>query len=176
MNISVLRLGHRVYRDRRITTHCCLVARAFGAHNIFIEGDTDRSIVTSVEKVTNLWGGTFSVEFVPNWKKIIKEWTGLIVHLTQYGIAFQEAIDEIKSTKKDILIVVGGKKVPSEVYDLATYNVSVYNQPHSEISALALLLDRLIGPIPSDHFLNPKLSIVPQKHGKKVIQHNKEDI
>ena len=34
--ITVLRLGHRISRDKRITTHVALVARAFGAYNIII--------------------------------------------------------------------------------------------------------------------------------------------
>ena len=28
--LHVLRLGHRIHRDERLTTHICLVARAFG--------------------------------------------------------------------------------------------------------------------------------------------------
>ena len=37
--VYVLRIGHRPGRDKRITTHVALVARAFGA-NGFILGDT----------------------------------------------------------------------------------------------------------------------------------------
>ena len=33
--ISVLRLGHRLVRDDRVSTHVGLVARAFGASEIF---------------------------------------------------------------------------------------------------------------------------------------------
>jgi len=36
--VFVLRYGHRPGRDKRITTHTLLVARAFGAHG-FILGD-----------------------------------------------------------------------------------------------------------------------------------------
>ena len=35
--ITVLRIGHRISRDKRITTHVALVARAFGADNILID-------------------------------------------------------------------------------------------------------------------------------------------
>jgi len=35
--ITVLRIGHRISRDKRITTHVALVARAFGADKILIE-------------------------------------------------------------------------------------------------------------------------------------------
>ena len=35
--IIVLRIGHRIGRDKRITTHVALVARAFGANKIIID-------------------------------------------------------------------------------------------------------------------------------------------
>ena len=35
--IIVLRIGHRIGRDKRITTHVALVARAFGANEIIID-------------------------------------------------------------------------------------------------------------------------------------------
>ena len=38
--IVVLRLGHRIGRDARISTHCGLVARALGANKIIYSGDT----------------------------------------------------------------------------------------------------------------------------------------
>ena len=34
--IYILRLGHRPERDKRITTHVALTARAFGAKGIFV--------------------------------------------------------------------------------------------------------------------------------------------
>ena len=37
--ISVLRLGHRIERDKRITSHLGLTARAFGADEIILSGD-----------------------------------------------------------------------------------------------------------------------------------------
>ncbi|WP_192806472.1 RNA methyltransferase [Saccharolobus islandicus] len=37
-DIYVLRLGHRPARDKRVTTHVILVARAFGAKGVYIEG------------------------------------------------------------------------------------------------------------------------------------------
>jgi len=35
--ITILRIGHRISRDKRITTHVALVARAFGAEKIYID-------------------------------------------------------------------------------------------------------------------------------------------
>ena len=36
MKIEVLRIGQRVVRDDRVTTHVALVARSFGAHKIYM--------------------------------------------------------------------------------------------------------------------------------------------
>ena len=36
MKIEVLRIGQRVIRDDRVTTHVALVARAFGASKIYL--------------------------------------------------------------------------------------------------------------------------------------------
>ena len=36
MNIEVLRIGQRILRDDRVTTHVALVARAFGASKIYM--------------------------------------------------------------------------------------------------------------------------------------------
>ena len=55
-------------------------------------------------------------------------------------------------------------------YYLSTMNIAISNQPHSEVAALAVILDRIF----SGHqlgmkFDNAKLKIVPEKQGKKVI-------
>ena len=39
--ITILRLGHRVVRDQRITTHVALTSRAFGADKIVISVEKD---------------------------------------------------------------------------------------------------------------------------------------
>ena len=38
--ISVLRLGHRRERDKRITSHLGLTARAFGANEVILAGES----------------------------------------------------------------------------------------------------------------------------------------
>ncbi len=73
--IAVLRLGHRPERDKRITTHVALTARAFGgADKIIIAAEEDEHVKESVEDVVNRWGGPFEIEFNPSWKKILREW------------------------------------------------------------------------------------------------------
>jgi tRNA (cytidine56-2'-O)-methyltransferase len=172
MKLIVLRLGHRISRDHRISTHCGLVARALGADGIVYSGDPDESAIESVSRVSEQWGGKFEAKFEKSWKKAVndhkmKGYT--IVHLTMYGIPVQKAIGKIKKKRK-ILVVVGGEKVPWEMYHLADFNVSVTSQPHSEIAALALFLDRAFGGKELDRrFAGAKKTVVPQECGKKII-------
>ena len=143
--IQILRMGHRPARDKRLTTHVALTARGFGADGILICGARDAKIVRSVERVVEKWGGSFSIEFCSSWKVALSDWRergGEIIHLTMYGQPLPEALAQVRGSDKDKLIVVGAEKVPGEVYRLATYNISVTHQPISEVSALAVFLDR----------------------------------
>ncbi|TMI35687.1 tRNA (cytidine(56)-2'-O)-methyltransferase, partial [Candidatus Bathyarchaeota archaeon] len=40
----ILRIGHRVYRDSRVTTHVCLTARALGADGVIIADREDKVV------------------------------------------------------------------------------------------------------------------------------------
>ncbi|MEM2416954.1 MAG: tRNA (cytidine(56)-2'-O)-methyltransferase [Nitrososphaerota archaeon] len=171
MKIFVLRLGHRKIRDERISTHCGLVARALGANGIIYSGERDDEIIDSVKKVVKKWGGNFEVSYEENWRKILKNWNGKIVHLTMYGIPIQNKIDEIRKCNEDLLIVIGSEKVPSEVYKLADWNIAITNQPHSEVAALAIFLDKFfMGEELNKNFENPEVKIIPQEKGKKLIK------
>ncbi|MFQ5909863.1 MAG: tRNA (cytidine(56)-2'-O)-methyltransferase [Thermoplasmata archaeon] len=165
--ISVLRLGHRIPRDRRITTHVALVARAFGADCVLVP-TKDTALERSVRKVVEKFGGEFHISTGVNWGRTLKEWKGSIVHLTMYGERMRDAIPRMG--KEDLLIIVGGEKVPSEVYDLADFNVSVGNQPHSEVAALAVFLDTLLGGKPLDRDFRGRVRIIPSKQGKRVVE------
>lgn len=168
-DIQVLRLGHRPRRDKRISTHCALVARAFGANGICYSGQKDPGLERSVRKVVKNWGGNFQIKYVKNWKKFLEDWPGRTVHLTMYGLPVEKAIRKIRQTKR-VLVVIGGEKVPGEVYKLADFNVSVTQQPHSEISALSIFLDRYFQGKELSLKFKGRLKIVPQERGKKVIK------
>ncbi len=165
--IFVLRLGHRPLRDKRITTHVALVARAFGADKILITDD-DKNVLESVRDVVDRWGGDFGIEYVGNWKEYVKTWDGIMVHLTMYGLPVDENIDEIGLSGRDVLIIVGAEKVPGEVFKYADYNVSVGNQPHSEVSALAIFLDRFFKGKELEKEFGKKMKIIPSKDSKTV--------
>jgi len=169
--ITVLRIGHRISRDKRITTHVALVARAFGADKIIID-TKDNKIEENVRSICVRFGGDFEIESGVDKRKIIKEWDGVIVHLTMYGEKLNKSIDEIDKNK-DLLIIIGAEKVPPQIYEMADFNVSVGNQPHSEVAALAVFLDRYnIGSWNEKQF-NGKIEILPSNKGKKVVSKDK---
>ena len=177
MEIEVLRIGQRLVRDDRVTTHVALVSRAFGASKIYMN-EVNPEIKDTLEKINNTWGGNFDIEFIENWKNVIKKRkseSAKIVHLTMYGENIND-LDSSIQNEDDILIVVGAEKVPREVYELADYNVAVGNQPHSEISALAVLLDRIQkGSQFRATYQNAQRKIIPTKQGKNVIVNETRD-
>jgi tRNA (cytidine56-2'-O)-methyltransferase len=173
--VTVLRLGHRPGRDKRITTHCGLVARALGAKKMVISGDEDDELVARLGGLGKKWGGKFSCEYRKDWRKAIKEFKGVKVHLTMYGEDFRKVIGKTRDAKnkakpKPLLLVVGAGKVPREVYGLCDYNAAVGNQPHSEVAAIALFLYELNGRKLGSGFSGGAVAIVPQAHGKKVVK------
>ena len=169
--ISVLRLGHRRSRDARISTHCGLVARAFGAEKIIYTGEKDEKLLESINKVVENWGGPFEASYEKSWKKVLTSFDGVKVHLTIYGEPIQDTLSKIKQAEKDMLVVVGGSKVPGEVYRMVDYNVGVTQQPHSEIAALAVFLDGYQNGKELDKkFTGNKLEIEPMKKGKKICE------
>lgn len=170
MPISILRLGHRPARDKRISTHVGLVARAFGADNLFYSGIRDSSLEKSIKGVVRQWGGPFGVAHVRNWKTFLKEWRGKSVHLTVYGMPIQKRISQIRKSK-DLLVVVGGEKVPWEVYEMVDMNICVTQQPHSEIASLTILLHEFFqGKELNKRFNDPKMKVISQEHGKKLVR------
>lgn len=166
--LTVLRLGHRHFRDARITTHVCLTARALGADNAVVSGEKDENVLESVSDLSKRFGGSFEISYEKNWKKVVERFPGKKVHLSMYGMPLQEKIREIRN-HKDILVIVGGEKVPWEIYEMADYNIAVGNQPHSEVAALAVFLHEYFeGKELGKAFPDAKLKVIPQEGGKKT--------
>lgn len=140
--------------------------------------ERDQSVVESAKKVVEKWGGKyFFVEPVDDPVDLVRRWKaegGVVVHLTMYGINVDEAINEIPLDKK-VLVIVGSEKVEGVFYGLADFNVAVGNQPHSEVAALAIFLDRVYkGKELNLVFKDAKLKIIPERHGKRVINIGRE--
>jgi len=168
--IEIVRIGQRLVRDDRVTTHVALVARAFGAERIFMT-EINPEIKGTLEKINKTWGGDFVVEFIDKWKTVVKrkkEENFKIIHLSMYGESINEVQEKLRK-EKNLLVIVGAEKVPREIYELADYNVGIGSQPHSEISALAILLDRIQRGVQFEReFPNAKRKIIPTKNGKNV--------
>ena len=178
--VTVFKIGHRISRDKRITTHLALVSRAFGANKIIIAGEKDDKILISVTKVVSEWGGDFTIKFIPHdsWKEYIDRWKDqqqLIIHLTMYGANlghFQHSKEfiQLKSSPSMLnktVVIVGGTKVPGKVFRQADWNIAITNQPHSEVGSLAVFLNHLITNSLELSFSNSIREIQPSLKGKK---------
>lgn len=177
--IHVVRLGYRLGRDPRITTHLGLVSRAWGAQYFHVFGDEDSKLFSTIQQVNQRFGGLMECHHqkgLMRWMKNFQDpnqTNGVIVHLTMYGQNYKEVVSEIESNRP-IAIIVGGAKVPGEVFKISDFNASVGTQPHSEVAALALFLDQLNtsrNSVPM--FVNPELIIEPSADGK--IVHSMKD-
>jgi len=74
------------------------------------------------------------------------------------------------------LIIVGAGKVPKDVFVMADYNIAVGSQPHSEVSALGVLLDRIQqGKQFELKFEDSERVIIPQEKGKNVKMNKTTD-
>ncbi len=147
-----------------------LVARAFGAEEMLLDG-RDAHVEESLADVAERWGGGFSLKADVSWRGEavrFKEAGGKIVHLTMYGSNLPDVIEEIKQSE-NIMVAVGAEKVPAEMYEVADWNVAVGNQPHSEVAALAVFLDRLFEGKELLREFEGGLKILPSAKGKQVI-------
>lgn len=169
--LVVVRLGHRIFRDVRTTTHCALVSRVFGAKEIVITGECEESLEKTVLDMNQAFGGDMKVHFTgEKVGKVIKDLQKkgfCVVHLTMYGELFDEKMVEKLKVKDKVAVVIGAEKVPREVYEMADYNVSVGSQPHSEVAALGIVLYELnqrTFPV----LKKGKKTIIPQARGKRV--------
>lgn len=168
--VAVLRVGHRPARDDRMTTHVGLTARALGADRVILPADASDACET-VRTVADRFGGPFEAETTRAWRPVIREWPGVVVHLTMYGLPIQTVQADLREAHRmdPLLIVVGAEKVPFEVYDRADWNVAVTNQPHSEVAGLAVLLDRLFDGAELDReWVDADQTVVPRATGKRV--------
>jgi tRNA (cytidine56-2'-O)-methyltransferase len=139
---------------------------------MLVTGLKDEHLANSIQRVVDSWGGPFSVEFVKSWKSVLSDYKKrgyTTVHLTMYGLPVQKQMKKIRNDK--VLVIVGGEKVPWEVYEHSDYNIAVTSQPHSEISALAVFLDRLFdGKELDKKFAKAGQEVVPQARGKQVLK------
>lgn len=180
---NVLRLGYRKGRDPRITTHLALVSRALGATDFLLAGDEDDELFANVESVNERFGGEMACRYITGSMGWLKRFSrqdagdgapGVVVHLTMYGEPYRDVLPHIRRDRP-VVVVVGGAKVPSDVFEYAHYNVAVGNQPHSEVAALALFMEGWFGEGGTQrHFPDARLIIHPSARGKSVEDKERE--
>ena len=175
--VHVLRLGHRRERDKRITSHLGLTARAFGADNFVLSGEEDPNVLETLESVSERFGGNFNAQYEKRPMGWLRNFVqndagdgspGIAIHLTMYGLPWNETVPEIP-TDRPIAIVVGGAKVPGEVFGVCQYNISIGNQPHSEVAALAVFLQTWKPNGTNASNFNGGLTVVPMESGKQIL-------
>lgn len=175
--VVVLRYGHRPGRDDRMTTHVGLTARALGADRVLFPDNATQAAET-VADITDRFGGPFEIEQTDSQAAIVRNWNGPVVHLTMYGEPIQDVEGEIRAgvDTDPLLVVVGGEKVPFELYEHADWNVGVTNQPHSEVAGLAVFLDRFFdGRELSQEWTDAERTVIPKATGKKVVSPDEPD-
>ena len=133
----------------------------------------------TVQEIVESWGGVFKLDMGKPWKSVVKDWKrkkGVIVHLTAYGenIHTSDVVKRIRDTGKNVLVMVGSKKVPAGFFsqEISDFNVAIGNQPHSECSSLAIFLDRYFDgkELAEDYICGQKKKIIPQVRGKRVVE------
>lgn len=166
--MKVLRLGHRAGRDDRISTHVGLTARQWGADEIVFSGEKDDNMLESQRDIIDRWGGDVDISYTEEWRKEIREFDGLKVHLTMYGEKVGEKMGELRDRfeEEDLLVIVGAEKVPRWVYENVDFNISVGNQPHSEIAALAVFMDRIQEGNIREEFEDAEIEVEPSEDRK----------
>jgi len=133
----------------------------------------DPDLTERIRHVGEGWGGSFEIVPAADWRGIVRSFSGTVAHLTMYGRPLAELLPALRRARR-VLFVVGGAKVPADLYRLATVNVAVGHQPHSEVAALAVALERLRG-IPSPRaFPGARRRIVPSARGKRVVHRTKD--
>jgi tRNA (cytidine56-2'-O)-methyltransferase len=108
--------------------------------------------------------------YLKSFKKGTKERpSGIIVHLTMYGEEVSEALPKIRRDRP-VALVVGGAKVPGELFGISNHNVAVGNQPHSEVAALAVALSQWHSSVAiQSRFEGGSIRVIPSREGKNVV-------
>lgn len=152
--------------------HLLLTARALAVSEVLYSGERDKPLEKRIEAVVKMWGGKFRVVYCPEWRQILESWSlkRAVCHLTMYGLPIRQVIDEIRSLN-ELLLVVGGEKVPREVFVLANWNVAVTHQPISEVSATAIFLDWVFKHKELERdYPDAKFKVVPSRSMKSVVR------
>src|SRR5437773_11985315 len=102
-------MGHRPARDKRVTTHVALTARAFGADAILVS-TKDLALERSIRDVVRRFGGDFRIQTGVPCRRVVGGWSGPEVHLTMYVEPVEYVAPRVRTDA--LMIVVGLEKGP----------------------------------------------------------------
>jgi tRNA (cytidine56-2'-O)-methyltransferase len=148
-----------------------LVGRAFKASGMLYTGDKDPILEDKIGDVNRRWGGDFKVCHIMDpirWIKEKRKESFKVIHLTMYGLPLNKVINDIRKYHK-IILIVGSEKVDPIFFKISDYNIAVGNQPHSEVAAIAVFLDRYFEGGELDmEFTGGEYYIIPSERDKIV--------
>jgi tRNA (cytidine56-2'-O)-methyltransferase len=102
------------------------------------------------------------------WIKEKRKESFKVIHLTMYGLPLNKVINDIRKYHK-IILIVGSEKVDPIFFKISDYNIAVGNQPHSEVAAIAVFLDRYFEGGELDmEFTGGEYYIIPSERDKIV--------
>ncbi len=127
----------------------------------------DPGLAERLRSAVRRWGGDFEVVPTDDWRSVVRAFDGPVVHLTMYGLPLARVEPRFAGAER-LLLVVGGAKVPGELYREATYNVAVGHQPHSEVAAVAVVLEHLFGLPGPRAWRGARQAVAPRARGKRL--------
>ncbi|GIS92543.1 MAG: hypothetical protein CM1200mP21_08380 [Candidatus Poseidoniales archaeon] len=98
----------------------------FGADEVILAGEEDDSALETWNSVSHRFGGSFRLPIRAQADELAEAISdsGTVIHLTMYGESWKKVAGQIPKDKPAV-IVVGGTKVPAEVFSIANHNVSM---------------------------------------------------
>ena len=101
-------------------------------------------------------------------KSFIQNWDGVIIHLTMYGEQHDNTLRTLRlHENENLLLIVGGAKVPQYIYEISDFNTAVGWQPHSEVSAIAIFLHSIRSTTLYEQFDGAQIAIVRDGYKSK---------
>jgi len=164
--ISVLVIGGYDYTS---ILDMCLTARAMGASEMILTTKKNDKLVKYIHDLERKWGGRFRVGFVNNYKTALDNAVNYKkVYLTRYGVPLNKLAYTL-NTYKNIMLIVSPATTSPKLHNIADFNVSVTDQPHSSSAAIAVFLHEFYrGRELAIHFENAKYKVIPKEHGVSV--------
>ena len=146
-----------------------------GVSKFLLSGDEDEKLFENVVSVNERFGHGLDCRYEKSPLKYLRNIVNnevnrpTVVHLTMYGEPFKSTTPSIPKGN-GVIVIVGGAKVPGEIFKISDYNIAVGNQPHSEVAALAVALSQWHSSVAiQSRFEGGSIRVIPSREGKNVV-------